>query len=176
MNADRKSKFGAWELFTVAVGLVLLWLLFDWGKPHAQVIKWGGHKDLEIIFSVIDRETGQPLQGAKVEILEEDASSCADRGKAPFVLSTDLEGKARHLSKYCRCGGTSGGGKDDFAIDIPGWLVRVSAPGYSGIDNFYLDTPENQRLVRRGKDFASLEVQIQLSAAPAASKSETSQK
>jgi hypothetical protein len=51
---------------------------------------------------------------------------------------------------------------DTFGIHIPGWLIQVSAPGYSTSDLIFLDTPEHQRLVKRGEGIARLEIRTKL--------------
>jgi hypothetical protein len=134
--------------------------LFTWGSG----IHWVGAKDLEITFVVTELGTGQRVSDAKVEIVAGDAPFCDGSRKPPFHLVTDADGVVRSFHKQCMCFGTEGWIKwrrvDTFAMHIPDWVVRVSAPGYAASGEFQLGN--FQRGLERGQDFAKLEIPVTL--------------
>ncbi len=150
----------------IVVGLSGVALLVGLVLPSVEYIHWVGSKDLEIIFLVLDADSGGPVKSAKVEVLYEETNFCSNRPEVPFTITAGEDGTVHYLGKQCMCFGTEGGSgrwkKDTFAIHIPGWYVRVGAPGYRDSEPFFLDTPENQRKVVRGNKTATLEVVVQL--------------
>jgi hypothetical protein len=150
----------------IVLGLAAVALLVAFALPPITYIHWVGSKDLDLSFLVVDADSGEPVKAAKVEVLHEETNFCADRPQVPFTHAGGDDGIARHLSKKCMCFGTEGGWgrwkKDTFAIHIPGWYVRVEAPGYLASEPFYLDTFENQQNVVRGNKTATLEVVVKL--------------
>jgi hypothetical protein len=160
----RSRGFRIGIILAVALGLAVVLYGLDLHFKRNR-IHWVGHSDLEITFIVTDAQTDQPIRGAKIEVLAEEGNLCERREKPPFHFNTDANGIAISFHK-CMCSGTIGwswGGRiDTFHIHIPGWLLRVSAPGYTTTDPFWIETWENPRPVERGTDFAKLKVPVQL--------------
>jgi len=146
-------------------GLTLVIVLFCLGL-RAQTIHWVGAQDLEITFLVTDAESDQPIKGAKIEVLRDEVNFCEKRETIPFHLDTDANGIAISFEKQCMCFGTEGwswkGRIDTFGMHVPGWLLRVSAPGYKTTEPFWLHSEESIRNLDRGTDFAKLKVPMKL--------------
>jgi hypothetical protein len=151
---------------TVLIVLIPLLLFCGLCLLMGQRSYWVGNKDLEITFFVEDADTRQPMQAAKIEVLQEDGNWCSDRGQVPLSMVTDANGIAKHLSKNCMCYGVHGwswsGRLNTFAIHIPGWIIRIVAPGYEPCEFLDLRAPEYHRLVERGKEIATLRVETKL--------------
>ncbi len=128
-------------------------------------IAWVGHTDLEIAFHVVDAETGQPIEGAAIDVKQDAGGFCEDASAREFELLTDQNGQALHLSRSCMCFGTQSRlkFKDTFSVHLPWWHFRVSADGHETSKAQDLDVPEH---IRRAKwvapGFARLAVQVEL--------------
>jgi hypothetical protein len=92
---------------------------------------WVGHTDLEVAFCLTALDSGQPIAGARIEVRSE-GGSYEERGEQQFVLSTDANGVARKECRHNTCSGARSalGFTDSFAVHLPWWQFRVSAPGF----------------------------------------------
>jgi hypothetical protein len=125
---------------------------------------WVGHADLEVEFVVVDAASDQPIEGAELAI-QSDGGFYAERDEAPFTLRTDAGGAARRVCHDSMCFGTQSGLRvtDTYAVHLPWWTFRVSAPGYQPTDPELLDVRERVRQVQRvGPRAAKLVVRVPL--------------
>ena len=145
---DVRKKRSFWKKTgLVLLGVAVVGLFAGLFLPAFEQIHWVGGKDLDITFIVTDAENNLPLQGAKVNILHEDTSFSANRGKAPFQIAVDVRGVAKECCGHTMCFGTVGRKGwwrriDTFCIHLPGWLIQIEAPGYTTCEPFYLDKRE----------------------------------
>lgn len=123
------KRYWAW-LLVLALVLAAIGLFFT------PVLAWVGGTDLEVVFVVVDDESGEPIRGATVAVnsgggfyLEEDQQ----RDREPFALQADDKGEARRVCRQTRCVGRYGywGLVDTFAVYVPEWQIEASAPGYA---------------------------------------------
>jgi hypothetical protein len=165
LRRPRSRRFRLGIILALALGLAVVLYCLDLCFKRNQIY-WVGYKDLEITFVVADVETDQPIKGAKIEILKEESGLCEKREKVPFHFTSADDGSALGFCKQCMCFGTAGwswGRRiDTFGMHLPGWVVRVSAPGYKTTDPFWLASDENYGRVDRGTVFAKLKVPIRL--------------
>jgi hypothetical protein len=149
----------------VVAGLApLLVLWFD----RSQTIAWVGFNDLEVVFVVTDARTGAPVPGARVEVHSE-GGLYEERDPQDFVLTADGAGEARKVCRNSMCFGTQSWLRrtDTYAVHLPDWYFRVSAPGYQAAESVYLDTIGFRRLARRaGPGKAQLVVRVPLERTP----------
>ena len=146
------------KLLLVVLGVVGIALLL----PCVQSIKWVGHTDLEIRFSVTDGKTGAPIKDATIHILAEPGGFCEEREKRRFTLVTDENGQAKYLCKSCMCFGSKSAFEDTFAVHLPWWWFHATAPGYLDLEPEYLDVLEHAHRVKRGDGCATLDVKMVL--------------
>jgi hypothetical protein len=104
--------------------------------------------ELEMELQVFDAATGQPIEGAEVEIISGNGFPEEDDVKrtTPIVttLQTDANG-AIHIAAGRRFATTSSHTFNLIhTIDVyrPSWLYRVTAPGYSTPDQLSYPRPE----------------------------------
>jgi hypothetical protein len=165
VRPPRSRRFRLGIILAVALGLAIVLYCLDLHFRRNRIY-WVGQRDLELTFIVADAETDQPIKGAKIEVLDEETNLCERRGKPPFHFNTDANGIAISFHKQCMCFGTLGwswrGRIDTFRIHIPGWVLRVSAPGYKTTEPFWLESEETFRNVDRGTDFATLKIPVKL--------------
>lgn len=148
-----------WTVLLVAA-IPLAVLAYD----RAVKSSWVGYADLEIEFLVVDAASGQPVKGAEVAIQSE-GGFYAERDEAPFTLRTDAVGSARRVCHDSMCFGTQSGMRvtDTYAVHLPWWSYRVSAPGYQPTSPDFLDVGERVRQVQRvGPRAARLVVRVLL--------------
>lgn len=116
------------RLLLVAVAALPGACLYD----RSSMIRWVGSVELlEVDFAVTDAATGQPVPGARVEILSEGGFP-DDRDGRGFVLVTSPGGIARkQLPDWTCAGKTSGlGFTDTFSLRPVTWWVRATADGH----------------------------------------------
>jgi hypothetical protein len=105
------------------------------GIDRSQTVKWIGATNLQVEFSVIDADSGNPIPAARIEISSDggfyDGGGEEDRTR-PFELRTDLKGMAHRVCRNNRCIGTQSGlcFTNTYVVYVPQWHVRVSAEGY----------------------------------------------
>jgi hypothetical protein len=125
----------------------LLVLLCD----RIQKIAWVGNIDLEVEFIITDASTGSPISGAHIDVLSE--GGFYDGGHKheweQFIMVADSEGRT---SKECRnsmCCGIQSGLRftDTFAVHMPWWLFRATAPGYESSEREGLNVLKYSRQV-----------------------------
>jgi hypothetical protein len=105
-------------------GLLVLLVL-----AASQKIHWVGSTDLAVEFVVTDAATGEPIPGAAVEIHSE-GGFYEERERRDFRVVASDDGRAAYLCRNSMCFGTSGLFTDTYAVHVPWWRFRVSAPGY----------------------------------------------
>lgn len=154
-----------WILLVAVVAMPLL----VWGYDLIQTIQWVGSTDLEVEFVLREVGTGNPIPGARVEIQSE-GGFYEERDKQAFALSADTQGMARKECRNSMCFGTRSGLRftDTFAVHLPWWRFRVSAPGFESSEWIDLDVFEFRRRAHRtspGK--AKLRVAVSLHRKPA---------
>jgi hypothetical protein len=149
------AKASKFILVCGAIGIILALLL-----PNVQTIRWVGHCDLEIEFSVSNSDSGDPISGAVVHVHQERGGFCEDRSEKDFDLTTGPNGCVSPLCKTCMCFGSRGTQINTFAVHLPDWTFRVSAAGYQETDLIFLDT--YSRDVRRGEPAVTLKVPVVL--------------
>jgi hypothetical protein len=131
---------------------------------------WVGFRDLEITFLVVDADSGDPISAAVIDIPKTREGLCQGC-EGPFRFVTNQQGVAKHLCKHCMCSGFSGWRLffrhvESFGSHTPGWVFDVSAPGFQKIGEEHLFKDEILRTMRRGDQFATMEVAIQLHRLP----------
>jgi hypothetical protein len=136
-----------WWIWLLAVGFIPLLV---WGLDRHQKMRWVGNTDLEVEFVVTAAETGQPIPGARIDIISE-GGLYEKRPERDFTLVADDGGKALEVCRRSMCFGTRSflGFTDTFAVHLPRWLFRVSAPGFESTDWMDLDILELRKGVRR---------------------------
>jgi hypothetical protein len=109
-----------------------------------------GVTDLEIVFVVIATNTSAPIDGAKVDVVD-NGRITSGRSAEEFQLLTDRDGMATRLCPRCRWAGYRSGLRitDTFAVRPPNWSVRVSADGYESSELQDLCESENVTKSRR---------------------------
>jgi hypothetical protein len=138
--------------------------LLVWGYDLIQSIQWVGGTDLEVEFVLRETGSGNPIPSARVEVQSE-GGFYEERGKQAFVLSADTGGVARKECRNSMCFGTRSGlgFTDTFAVHLPWWRFRVSAPGFESSAWMDLDVFEFRRRAHRtGPGKAKLSVAVSL--------------
>ena len=117
-----------WWKWLLAIGLVPLLL---WGCDTLTAIDWVGSTDLAVEFMVTELGSGNPLSGARVEV-QSKGGFYEEPNNGEFVLSADTSGVARKECRNNTCFGIRSGlgFRDTFAVHLPWWNFRVSAPGF----------------------------------------------
>jgi hypothetical protein len=146
----------------------LLWLavvpVAVWGYDGLQKICWVGFTDLEIVFVVTDVDSGRPVEGAKIAV-HTGGGIYREHEEKPFELVTDADGTARRVCHDSMCSGTQSGlaFTDTFAVHLPWWDFRVTAPGFRSSQRLLLDVAEYGHQVQRLPDrSAQLVVRVPL--------------
>ena len=134
-----------WEWLVVGLIFAVLLLLV---LPDVQTIDWVGSIDLEVEFAVTDAATGGPVPGAAIDIHSE-GGFYEEREPRDFQLVAGADGRASHLCRNSMCFGQDSLFKHSFAVHLPFWLFRVSAPGYEPTDLANLDVLEYRRAAKR---------------------------
>jgi hypothetical protein len=133
-----------WEWLIVGlIAAVLLLLLLQ----AVQVIDWVGQTDLEVEFAVADAATGGPVPGAAIDIHSE-GGFYEERQPRDFRLVAGADGRASYLCRGSMCFGRDGLLRHTFAVHLPWWQFRVSAPGYEPTEPVDLDVLEFRRAAR----------------------------
>jgi hypothetical protein len=135
-----------------------------------SVVYWVGSADLEVVFVVVEAHSQQPIVGALVEVRSEKGGFCGDREQeVGFQLLTDATGRARRECADCMCYGRSSlVGRNTFGTHVPGWVYRVSAPGWASSGWLYLENHDHTEAIQRlGAGKARLVVRIPLQEPPA---------
>jgi hypothetical protein len=149
-----------WRKWLLVLGLIPLLLL---GFDRVQKMYWVGHTNLEIEFVITAAHSGQPIPGARIEIQPE-------REEQNFVVDADTDGMARKECRECMCFGTVSGLRftDTFAVHLPWWLFRVSAPGFESSEWVDLTVSDFlRRVYRAGPGKAKLVIPVSLQKKPA---------
>lgn len=109
-----------------------------------------GGTDLEVEFVVVEASSGNRVQGARVEV-KSDGGFYEEKEPQEFVLAVDAGGVARKVCRNTMCFGTGSGlgVTDTFAVHLPFWIFRVTAPGHESSQWIDLDVPAYGRQVRR---------------------------
>jgi hypothetical protein len=127
----------------------------------SQTVAWVGDKDLDVRFVVTDAETGKPISGAQVHILQVGGGFCDKcQEEKEFILTTGPDGSVNYSCGKCMCFGKSGWRIDTFGIHLPTWVLNVSADGY--VANELTDVNSYQRTIDRGDKVATAEIPISL--------------
>lgn len=134
-----------WEWLVVGLIFAVLLLLL---LPTVQGIDWVGSTDLEVEFAVTDATTGGPVPGAATEIHSE-GGFYEERQPRDFRLVAGADGRAGHLCRDSMCVGQDSLLKHTFAVHLPWWQFRVSAPGYEPTEPANLDVLEYRRAAKR---------------------------
>ena len=161
-----KAKRPKWHLALFSLSLLAVLTLAVDFFFMAQGIYWVGFRDLEITFVVTDAQTNEPIAGAEIDIPESQNGFCSECDDA-FRLVTDAQGTAKRMCKQCMCSGYSGRKPffrrvDTFGTHIPDWMPQISAAGFSNSGPFSVGEPAFRRTVRRGVEFATMEVSVML--------------
>ena len=153
----RRPSCGEW----VVAGLILV-LVALLALPTVQKVHWVGPTDLQVEFAVTDAATGEPIPGAVVEIHSE-GGFYEEREPRDFRLVAGPDGRVAYLCRNSMCFGTSGLFTDTYAVHLPWWQFRVSAPGYEPTALTDLDVLEHRRAATRdGARRARLVVPVSL--------------
>ena len=155
MKALRLS-LGPWVVLGLIAVVILLICL-----PLFQTVSWVGSTDLEVDFAVVDASTGRPVPGTTIDIHSE-GGYYEERDRQDFTLTTGPDGRVRRLCRDCMCSGTSRWKIDTYAVRLPWWYYRVSAPGYHPTEPTELGVPENRGKVRRGKPAGKVLIEVPL--------------
>jgi hypothetical protein len=139
--------------------LLLTAIAFSVWGCRSETIRWVGHTDLEITFLVVDEATAQPIPRARIEVHSEGGLYEGVKHQ-DFALVADRAGRLKHLFKDSMCFGTTGPNIDTYVVHLPDWYYRASAPGFEPTEMTALDVLENRKRVRRGKQAATLEVEV----------------
>src|SRR6516164_5441944 len=133
------------RLLIAAIALPLL----VWGFDRVQRIYWVGSTDLEVAFAVTDAATSSPIPGARIEVQSE-GGFYEERDKQEFVLVCDVSGVARKVWRKSMCSGKQSGllFTNTFAVPLPWWRFRVSAPGFQPSEWVDLNAVEYIRQVQ----------------------------
>ncbi len=145
----------------VVLDLIAVILLLLIGAPFFQTVHWVGSTDLEVEFVAVDASTGDPVPGATVDVHSE-GGFYEERDRQDFALVTGPDGRVRRLCRNSMCFGTSSWRVDTYAVHLPWWHYRASAPGYRPTEWADLDVPANRAKARRGKPAATLLVEVPL--------------
>lgn len=134
----------------LSVGAIAIFVaIFVWLYDRSQMIAWVGGTDLEIEFVITDANSNTLIPGAQIEIHSE-GGLYDEKYKQDFVLVADSNGMARKVCHGSMCfGKTSGFGfTDSYAVHLPFWYFKVTAPGYEPSELVELDSPEYARQAR----------------------------
>ncbi len=137
-----------WKLLLVVVIAVPL---LAWGYDLLLSIDWVGYTDLEVVFEVSDAGSGDPVDGARVEILQYQGGFYEEKDEKAFELITGAGGVAAKECRGSMCYGIRSGLRftDTFGVHLPWWRFRVTASGYEPGEWVELDVSEYGRQVRR---------------------------
>jgi hypothetical protein len=128
------------------------------------MVHWVGRTDVDISFIVTNAETGQPIPGASIQVLQGDSSFCKTDQNPPFVLTADENGRATVRAMRCMCFGTSGWNgwryRNTFGTHMPEWEFQIVKPGYVKTEAFWLSSFLGS--VKRGKEVWNMDVPVQL--------------
>jgi hypothetical protein len=135
-----------WKWLVAAMLLPLL----VWGFDRIQFVHWVGSTDLTIAFVVVTGNAEQPVAGARIEVQSE-GGFYEEQEKQEFELHTNTDGTAHKVCRNSMCFGARSalGFTNTFAVHLPRWRFRVSAPGFSSSGWVDLDVLEFQRGARR---------------------------
>jgi hypothetical protein len=138
-----------WWLWLCVIGAVPLAV---WGYDRMGMIAWVGGTDLEIVFVFTDADTGEPIQGVKLQVHSEGGFyKESESEEKEFNLVTDETGTVRRVCHNSMCYGerSSLGFTDTFGVHLPWWFVSPSAPEYEPGEQFFLADGSYQRRVQR---------------------------
>jgi hypothetical protein len=134
-----------WWSWLLAVTAVLVLTVV--GYDRMLTIIWDGYTNLEVEFLVTDAATGEPVNGARINVHSEFPPRDAEQD---FSLVTDEGGIARHACTRMSSGKESGlGFTKTFSVSLPEWAFRVSAPGYETSELLSLPFSKYGRQVQR---------------------------
>ncbi len=169
---ESRAKRPAWHKWIFGVSLIAV-LALAWDSSFQQGVYWVGGRDLEVTFIVMDADTDQPIVGAEIDIPKQEQLGFCSDCEGPFKLVTDAQGMSRRVCKNCMCYGYSGGQpwfrrKETFGSHTPDWAFQVSSPGYRRSEWISLHEQEFRRTIKRGDQFATMEVSIKAHRLPEA--------
>lgn len=145
--------------------LALAVVLYD----RLQVIRWVGSTELIVEIHVIDVETGQPVDGAVLDIYAED-KRLVDGRENPVRFIAAQDGIVRHVIPSMTTGGTQSGQRftDTYSVRPLDWMIlSVTASGYQSPEPFSLTDPPYRRKtvpVGPGKDQFVVPIAVRKSA------------
>jgi hypothetical protein len=136
-----------WWIWLLAVAALPL---LGWWFDRSQMVGWVGGTDLEIEFVVTEAGSATPIPGARIEVQSE-GGFYEERDKQEFVLVCDVSGVARKVCRKSMCSGKQSGllFTNTFAVPLPWWRFRVSAPGFQPSEWVDLNAVEYIRQVQR---------------------------
>lgn len=110
----------------VTLSLILVSVLLVLSSKQAI---WVGHMNVELRFSVVDRRSGRPIQGAVIEFFEVD---CLPEMKLKPLrtITTDGDGTARLVESQVFTGRDRWPWGREESVRMPYWEYRVSAAGF----------------------------------------------
>jgi hypothetical protein len=133
------------KLLLVAIVLALL-LAYD----RLNYWYWVGSTELELEVVVTDAGTGQPISGARIEVLEQ-KRLIDDPDKDKFILTTDDNGRAHQDCGRVMCCGQCSGLllTNTYCVYREYLPLQVTAPGYEPSQWYNSGEDECWRRLRR---------------------------
>ena len=106
----------------------------------SQVIVWIGGTNLDVAFVIAEADSGRPIEGASVAV---ETFSERDAEPPNIDLVTDSDGVAALVIPGLTTTGRQSALRftDTYAINLPYWRFRASAPGYTISDWLKLHEP-----------------------------------
>jgi hypothetical protein len=147
------------RLWAVLLALVLacggLYLFVETVKTTL----WIGSRDVELQFVVVDKGTGQPIEGATISLYGGYESD------PPLTLHTGLDGTAKKVVT-CRSGGRETLFTSSSHVSFGNWGLEITKDGYRGTGRLELAQFTGES--RDGDDATPPPIRVELKRLPAA--------
>lgn len=151
-----------WKIIPTCIILAFLGLALLPIRSH-----WVGRIDLQVVFVVLDAETGQPASSAVIELRPDELGfQGEDREVLRHPWEADATGRVVIRCIDCRYSGSRYLMRESFAVLPPFLKFRASASGYVTSKWAYLTNPIYQSAVKRRRRLATMEIKVPLRRTP----------
>jgi len=138
-----------WLLWACLIVVTLPLLV--WGYDRLLFNYWVGSTDIEFEFVVADADTNSHVPGVTIEVQPVDRTPEGGGEASELVLVADETGAVRKLFRDVTCTGEQSGLRltNSYAICLPRWWFRATAPGYQPSPRLFLDSKEYEQRLQR---------------------------